>query len=275
MPIKLLASDLDGTLIADMRSVPKRTRAAIETAMARGVRVTIATGREWGGLTQRFASVLELNTPIICYQGALIIDPQTNETIASEGLSLPLTRRLIDLARLHRLSLHLFLNGKTYTEFPTEQSRSIMGYVGSDIIEVDDLKQAITASPIKAMIVHPPAEVEGLLGRLQAALGKDLSVFRSLEPLIEVTSAQVSKGRALANLADYYGFAQSEVMAIGDQDNDIDMIEWAGLGVAMGNASPGAKAVADYIVPPISEEGAASAIERFVLGRSPAGPGTQ
>ncbi|MEW5961711.1 MAG: Cof-type HAD-IIB family hydrolase [Chloroflexota bacterium] len=264
MPIKLLASDLDGTLVSDLRHIPPRTQAAIQAAVKRGVQVTLATGREWG-VTQEFMQMLGLNTPVICYQGALIYDPQTAKTIARQGLSLPLTRQLIDLARDHQLSLHLFLNGSVYTEFPTALSRSILGYIGSNIIEVDDLHQVIAAAPIKAMIVHAPTEVEALVGRLQDMLGKNSSVFRSLDPLIEVTSPQVSKGRALTTLAEYYGIPQSEVMAIGDQDNDIDMIEWAGLGVAMGNGSPGAKAAADVVAPPLSEEGAAWAIEQFIL----------
>ena len=264
MPIKLLASDLDGTLVSNLQHIPTRTRTAIQAAVDQGVQVTIATGREWR-VTQKFTQMLGLTTPAICYQGALIFDPQTGETITSEGLSLPLTKQLIDLARASKLSLHLFLNGEVFTEFPTAQSRALLDYIGSDIIEVDDLKQAITSAPIKAMVVHPPEEVERLVDQLRVALGKDLRVFRSLEPLIEITSAGVSKGRALALLAEYYGFAQSEVMAIGDQDNDIDMIAWAGLGVAMGNASPGAKAAADVVAPPISEEGAAWAIERFIL----------
>jgi len=271
MTIKLLASDLDGTLVADLHQIPARTRAAIQAALDRGVEVTLATGREWN-VTRKYMGMLGLSTPVICYQGALIFDPQSGQTIFSQGLSLPLTRRLIDLARTHKLSLHIFLNGKVYTEFPTGQSRALLGYIGSNIIEVDDLNQVVTSSPIKAMIVHPPAGTGAMAGRLQAALGKDLSVFRSLEPLIEVTSPEVSKGRALAALAKYYGIAQSEVMAIGDQDNDIDMIEWAGLGVAMGNASPGAKAVADFVAPPVSEEGAAWAIERFILQKDKARP---
>lgn len=267
MTIKLLASDLDGTLIADLHHVPSRTRAAIQAAIDRGVQVTLATGREWK-VTQKFMEMLGLSAPVICYQGALVYHAQTGQTIARQGLSLPQTRQLIDLARTHTLSLHLFLNGKVYTEFPTEQSRSLLAYIGSNIIEVDNLKEAVTSSPIKAMIVHPPADAGAVVIRLKAALGNNLSVFRSLEPLIEVTSPEVSKGRALATLAEYYGIAQSEVMAIGDQDNDIDMIAWAGLGVAMGNASPGAKAAADYVAPPIEEEGAAWAIERFILQKS-------
>jgi hypothetical protein len=83
--------------------------------------------------------------------------------------------------------------------------------------------------------------------------------------LIEITAPNVSKGQALDTLAAYYNIPQSEVMAIGDQDNDVEMIAWAGLGIAMGNASPRAKAAADYIAPPLEEEGAAWAIEHFIL----------
>ena len=132
---------------------------------------------------------------------------------------------------------------------------------------MNDLKQVATSPPNKGLIVHPAEEAATAAEQLAVALGNNLNVFRSLDTLIEVTSPNVSKGHALAALADYYGISQSEVMAIGDQDNDIDMIAWAGVGVAMGNASLGAKAAADYIAPPISEEGAAWAIEEFVLER--------
>ena len=88
-----------------------------------------------------------------------------------------------------------------------------------------------------------------------------------MDTLIEVTPPNVSKGCALKTLAAYYRIPQSQVMAIGDQDNDVKMIAWAGLGVAMGNACPQAKAVADHIAPPLSEEDAAWVIEQFILGQ--------
>jgi hydroxymethylpyrimidine pyrophosphatase-like HAD family hydrolase len=130
---------------------------------------------------------------------------------------------------------------------------------------VDDLKQVINMSPLKGLIVHPADEAGALIAELQSSLNGNLSVIRSHDVLIEITAPHVSKGYALAILADYYGIPQSEVMAIGDHDNDIEMIAWAGLGVAMGNASAGAKAVADVVAPLLSEEGAAWAIEKFIL----------
>ena len=264
MPIKLLALDLDGTLVADLHTIPPRTQAAIEAATARGVRVTLATGREWP-ITEKFAQMLNLTTPVICYQGALICDPHTGETLVSEGVPVPLAHQLVDLARSDNLALQLYFANTAYTERLTAQSQAIFAGIGTPIVEVPDLKQNITSTPIKGLIVHPAGETETLMARLRATLNGNLSIFRSLDTLVEITSPNVSKGRALAALAGHYHLSPDEVMAIGDQDNDIDMIDWAGLGVAMGNASPGAKAAANHIAPPVSDEGAAWAIERFIL----------
>jgi hypothetical protein len=265
MTIKLLASDLDGTLIADLHTIPARTQAAIRAAMARGVHVTIATGREYP-VTKKFVDILGLTTPIICYQGAMIFDPVNQTSIASEGLPLPLAHRLIDLARSHGASLYMYLNNRAYTEQPTPQSRAMLHSIGTPLDEVADLKQVITAAPVKGMIVHPAHETEALMTELRAGLNGNLNVFRSLDTIIEVTSPGVSKGKALARLAAYYGLDRSEVMAMGDQENDIDMLAWAGVGIAMDNATPAAKAAATHIAPPVTEEGAAWAIERFILG---------
>ena len=179
---------------------------------------------------------------------------------------MPLAHQLIDLARARGLALILCLGeAESYTEAATPASREVFARVGATILEVSDLKQVVTMPPLKGLIVHPAEEAGALVVELQTSLNGNLSVFRSHDVLIEVTSPNVSKGHALAILADYYGIPQSEVMAIGDQDNDIEMIAWAGLGIAMGNASAGAKAVADNIAPPLSEEGAAWAIEHFIF----------
>jgi Cof subfamily protein (haloacid dehalogenase superfamily) len=265
MPIKLLAADLDGTLVADLHTIPARTQATIKAVVEQGVQVVIATGRGYED-TKKFVSMLGLATPVICYQGAMIYDSQTGKTIANEGLSMPATHQLIDLARSLDLSLSLHLDGNAYTERQTAQSQAFFGNIGTSLTEVDDLKRTVTTQPIKGMVVHPPHEIQAMAARLQTAVGNRLNVFHSLDILIEITSPNVSKGHALETLAAHYNILQNEVMAIGDQDNDVEMIAWAGLGVAMGNASAKAKAVADHIAPPLEQEGAAWAIEEFILG---------
>ncbi len=264
MPVKLLAMDLDGTLIADRRTLPPRTRAAIRAAVAQGVHVTLATGRAYE-VTHPFVEALELTTPTICYQGALIYHGRTGQTLHQESFALPLAHRLIYLARARRLALHLHFGGNGfYTDAATPLSRRTFGEVNASVIEVADLKQVTTTPPIKGMLVHQPDQVEAVVAQLQAELDGRLSVFRSQAELVEITSPSASKGRALAWLADYYGLPPSEVMAIGDHDNDIDMLAWAGLGVAMGNATAGAKAAANVIAPPVTEEGVVWAIEQFI-----------
>jgi Cof subfamily protein (haloacid dehalogenase superfamily) len=263
--IKLLATDLDGTIVADLHDISPRTQAAIQAAIARGVKIVIATGRGYAE-AEKFQRMLGLSTPVICYQGALIYDPPSGQVIAQQGLSLPATRALIDAAHALNLALSLHFDGRVYIEHITSQSRDFFNRSGTTIIEVNDLHQILASPPIKGMIVHPAAETRAMAVHLQTVLGHELNIFHSLETLIEITSPNVSKGSALQTLAAYYGLAPSEVMALGDQDNDVEMIAWAGLGVAMGNASAKAKAAANVIAPPLSEDGAAWAIEQFILG---------
>jgi Cof subfamily protein (haloacid dehalogenase superfamily) len=267
MSIKLLATDLDGTLVADLHTIAPRTQAAIKAAVEQGVMVTIATGREYE-ITRKFVETLGLTGPIICHQGAVIQDAQTGQLIAAQTLSLTKTHQLVDLARSMNLALSLHYNGHAHTEQPTTQSLEFFSNIGTAMTKVDDLKQTDSREPVKAIIVHPAAEGETILSELQTSLNGSMKVFRSLDVLIEVTPHGVSKGHALATLAAQYGLAKNEVMAMGDQDNDVDMIAWAGIGVAMGDASPKAKAAADHIAPPLADEGAAWAIEHFILGES-------
>jgi hypothetical protein len=265
MNIQLLAMDIDGTLIADRRTIPPRTRAAVGAVVAQGVHVTLATGRAYE-VTRPFVEVLELTTPTICYQGGMIFNGHTGQTLHQESFALPLAHRLIDLARARRLALHLHFGGNGfYTEAATLLSRRAFGEVKATVIEVADLKQVTLTPPIKGMVVHPPDEAAAVVTELQAELNGSLSVYRSHAELVEITSPITSKGRALAWLAEYYDIPPENVMAIGDHDNDIDMLAWAGLGVAMGNATAGAKAAANVIAPPVTEEGVVWAIEQFIL----------
>jgi hydroxymethylpyrimidine pyrophosphatase-like HAD family hydrolase len=161
--------------------------------------------------------------------------------------------------------LNLYVDHKAYVENLTEAGRAMFGDLGTPLLEVTDLKAAVTVSPIKGLIFHPAQGAGLVVTELKAALNGRLNVFRSLDTLIEITAPRVSKGHALAVLADHYHIARDEVMAIGDHDNDIEMIAWAGLGVAMGNASEGARAAADVVAPPLDQEGAAWAIEQYIL----------
>lgn len=266
MPIRLLALDLDGTILIDLHIITPRTQAAIRAAVAQGVHVALATGRVYD-VTHKFVELLGLTTPTICSQGAMIYNGWTGQVIHHIDMPVPLAEKLIDLARLHNLALNLNVNGQFYTEHLSPMTRQVLVGSGATVLEIADLKEMLTVPALKGVIVLPAAELDAALAALQGGLGDELSVVRSSDVLIEIFAANVSKGHALAVLAHHLGVPRNEVMAIGDHDNDVEMLAWAGLSVAMGNASQPAKAAAKVIAPPISEDGAAWAIEEFILTR--------
>ncbi len=136
------------------------------------------------------------------------------------------------------------------------------------VASYDEALRALRAkgeAPIKGLMIVEPGMGEEMAAELHAIFDGRLTVLRSHELFTEVTPPKASKGNALAFLAARYGISQAETLAVGDSDNDISMIRWAGLGVAMGNAAPEVIAAADWVAPPVAEDGLATIIERFVL----------
>ena len=138
--------------------------------------------------------------------------------------------------------------------------------LGERLVWVDNFASVLERhEPIKFLVFAEPHETEDLLTELRQRFAGQMELTRSHARIVEGNPIGVSKGDALCRLAAHLSVPQTEVMAIGDQDNDAPMVAWAGVGVAMGNASPATKAAADWVAPPVTEDGAASAIERFIL----------
>ncbi|MFN8454743.1 MAG: Cof-type HAD-IIB family hydrolase [Anaerolineae bacterium] len=225
MLIRLLALDLDGTILVDLHTITPRVQATIRAAVAQGVQVAIATGRVYD-VTHKFVELLGLTTPTICSQGAMIYNGHTGQIIHHVDMPIPLAEKVIDLARTHRLALNLNVNGHFYTEYLSPLTQQILVGSGATVLEVADLKEIMAIPPLKGVIVHPAADLDAAFTTLQNGLGAELSVVRSSEVLIEVFPSGVSKGHALAVLARHLNIPQSEVMAIGDHDNDVEMLAW-------------------------------------------------
>lgn len=265
MKISLLALDYDGTLRRLPDPCPPETAGVLNRVMGRGIRVSVATGRPLDQ-AREIACKLSLNAPLICYQGGMIYDPNGDTII--DAITMPLDEAKAAWRILGSMGVpaHVYLpDGKCYTPCITAELLELKSLTGVNALEAAELLDDLQTPPIKFLIGVPEAEIEAVVADLQARLGPNLSVVRSWSTLAEVTHRDVNKGRALARLAAHLGVPMQETMAIGDQDNDVDMIRLAGLGVAMGDASAGAKEVADYIAPPLSENGALCAIEKFLL----------
>ncbi len=263
--IRLVALDLDGTLMGDDRIITPRVRQAINAAQKQGAVVTLATGRMFSFLVP-IARELGITAPLICYQGGLIQAADSITPIYRATMDVALVREV--LAWQTQRNLHIVLYADDAV-FLTEHLHSIEFYqhmLGENLVWVDSLDSVLEHhQPVKFIIFVEPEEADALKEELQTLFGARLEITRSHALIVEGNPLGVSKGDALRRLADYMHIPQSQVMAVGDQDNDIPMVEWAGIGVAMGNASPGLKAIADWIAPPLQEDGAAVALERFVL----------
>jgi Cof subfamily protein (haloacid dehalogenase superfamily) len=289
---KLLALDLDGTTLNPDLSIHPAVSAAITAAQDRGVHVTLATGRMYGA-TLPYAKRLHVHGPLICYQGGLVRDTDTGEVyhhvtvpgaLAAEAIELLLAADLFVIAYIderlwvaqRRPELDMYLGW--HPERPevvidpnlpsTIASASIARLLlQTESAHDPDLAETVVASqPTKLLFVAEPELVARELMRLTAHFAGRLSVFRSHALFGELTPLGINKGTALETLAGRLGIPREQVIAIGDHENDLEMIRWAGLGLAMGNAIPEVQAVADAVIPPVDEAGVAWAIERYILG---------
>ena len=269
--ITLIALDLDGTIMSKDRIISRRVRHTFKRAIDQGHVVTIATGRGFAP-TARFAKELGVNAPIICYQGALIQDYRDGRAVHSATIPLNVARDLIVFSQARQLNFQVYTqDDRAYVDQMDPVAVSIAELSGIPVTAVEDLAGWLNQPPIKFLFLEQEDAVPELVRDMQAQFDGHLQVVRSWDRLIEATGPDASKGDALARLAAHLGASQSGTMAVGDQDNDVSMIAWAGLGVAMGNASPEAKAVADVIAPSLEADGAAWAIERYVLGEGAIG----
>jgi Cof subfamily protein (haloacid dehalogenase superfamily) len=267
LPYRLLALDLDGTIVDGSLHVSDRVRRALRAAKNSGVHVTLASGRPFLG-TRLFAAELEIREPLICHQGAMVRDPHSGEVYVRRSLPRHLAHEFVDLAREHGWDLCMSMDDEMYVERLTP-ALSVLSDLSPTPVKMNvvaDLK-ALPEDPLRLLLVLEPEQAGMVDSLLRENFGGRLLIVRSFARFVEATDLAASKGQALAFLAHKLGVSQAETMAIGDHDNDADMVAWAGLGIAMGNASAGVKATANYITSTIAEDGAALAIERFILGR--------
>jgi Cof subfamily protein (haloacid dehalogenase superfamily) len=261
---KLIAADLDGTLMGKDAIISSKVKDAVRRAMDKGVRFTIATGRAFGS-TLPFAEELGINAPLICYQGGLIKDRLSGQVIHEHSLPLPLAQEVIRFTRQRGLHLNVYLDGRAYVERMTPEARHYTGIAKAAVYPVGDMLAFLDRDPMKFIIVlSDDRATEPLIAELGTLFAGQMWFVRSYPRFVEGIPLGVSKGHALARLADHLGISLAETIGIGDNDNDLELVGQAGLGVAMGNASPALKAAADYIAPPVDKDGVAEVIERFV-----------
>ncbi|MEH2410235.1 Cof-type HAD-IIB family hydrolase [Nostoc sp.] len=269
--IKLLVLDIDGTIAGESNTVSTGVKQAIIAAQARGIQVAIATGRMYRSAL-RFHQEIGSTLPLMAYQGAWIQDPITQKIHRHWAVSREIAHQLIDYFEQPELrsllSVHFYINDQLYVRELTRETQIYAERSGVIAIPVGDLRQALTTEPTKILALCDDTDViDNLLGNLRRQYTPaELYMTTSVATFFEATNASVNKGTAVRYLAEeFLGLQIANVMAIGDNFNDLEMLEYVGLSVAMGNAPVEVQAIAQWVAPSVEEDGAAVAIEKFLL----------
>ena len=265
---KLIAIDMDGTLLREDKSVSERTKNAIKLAKEKGVYVVIATGRPIDGVS-RYLEELDMlgeNDYVLSYNGGLVLQTKSREVVSKTALT------GADLHYLHNLSKELGVNIHAFSEVHglitpknskyTEVEANING-IKIAINDYSDIED--DHSIIKVMMIDEPEVLQKAIDNLPKEVYEKYTVVRSAPFFLEFLNKKVNKGTGVELLAKHLNIKQEEIMTFGDAGNDLDMIVYAGMGVAMANAFDEVKEAANYITDSNENDGVAKAIEKFVL----------
>ncbi len=263
---RLIAIDLDGTLIDDRLTVSPRVKQALAAAQAQGITVTLASGRMFRAMVP-FARELNIEAPLVCYQGGLVRHPITEETIFHLPVPAELAQEVVTLARADGIQVNAFIDDRLHVESLTPEAEVYMRIAQVEATVVPDLVEFLQDNPsTKLVLVNLDEDkTNRLVEELTTHFDNRLGITKSHRYYTEAIHADVSKGRALKQLASVLDLSLDQVVGIGDNLNDLSLVETAGFGVAMGNGDPRVKAAADFVTTTYEEDGVAVAIEKHVL----------
>jgi Cof subfamily protein (haloacid dehalogenase superfamily) len=243
-----------------------RTLAALGRARDAGLHVIVVTGRMVKSVRQAIAPA-DLRDPVICYQGAVVADAD-GTWLRHEPLPLALARETIAALAEEGYSPNVYVDDELYVAADTEEARRYGDLNRIGFTVVGDLLAWLTDPPTKLVVVGEPTGLDGVEVRMKERLGEREYISKSLPYFLEFAQSGVTKGAGLDFLAEHMGFAPEETIAFGDGENDLELVEWAGYGIAVENAHEHVKALADWVCPPVNEEGVAQVLEALLEASS-------
>ena len=267
MTYKMVALDLDETLLNAEFKISSRNQEAIRLVVEKGVLVTIATGRMYRSAV-RYARELKMDLPLILYHGAMIREAVSGEMIRYSPVPMELALEILQFTAEENYHVNLYIDDRLYVHTETDESRFYQTIAPIPVEPVGDLRAFLTQKgvmPAKLSIINRDGRMEGLQHYLEEKYAGRLTVLQSRPHFLEITSMEATKGQALKYLGNMRNIEVKDIVAIGDSYNDIDMLRFAGMGVAMANAPAAVKAAADFITDSNVDDGVATFLERYIL----------
>jgi Cof subfamily protein (haloacid dehalogenase superfamily) len=266
---KLVAIDIDGTLMNDRKEITKEVNDAIQAAKAKGVKVVICTGRPIVGV-QSIIEELKLNDEddyVITFNGALVQNTHTYDVETQITLKYENLKELYELSVKLESPLHYFDTENLYTPnkeiSPYTIHEAHINQIPLHYRPIDEVPEDMTIP--KVMFIDEPERLNTHIGKIPEEFWDKYTFVKSTPFFLEILDPSAGKGNAVKQLAEKLGIKREEVICIGDGENDLSMIEYAGCGVAMGNAESIVKEAAQFHTLSNNENGVAHAIEKLVL----------
>jgi Cof subfamily protein (haloacid dehalogenase superfamily) len=260
---RLIATDLDGTLLTPQHTLSAHTIAVLQQAVAAGMKLVVATGRV-PYIFHTIGAQLPLNAPQITNNGAVIIDTHTNEILHNQLVPPDLIPPLLDALRLLALEPCYYSNEIIYAERALYE-RNNWYLQGVPVSLTDNIADLVSHPCFKIAAFGDASTIRTKRAELARIFDGQLYVTQTAQEWLEFMHPQVSKGKALKMIAHMLDILPEEIIAFGDNHNDIEMLRYAGLGIAMENAHDEVKNVAAYVTQSNAQDGVAAALEKFVL----------
>ena len=228
--------------------------------------MVVVTGRMFRSV-RPYLEEAGIDDPVVCYQGAVVAEPGSGRFLRHEPIPLELALEAIGALEQERFHVNCYVNDELYVARVTPEAEQYASFQRLPIHPVGDLLAWLEEPPTKLVTIGKPEALDGLEERMKAGFDGRLYISKSLPYFLEFASPDVSKASGLAFLAEHLGFGAAATVAFGDGENDVELLQWAGYGVAVANAHERVLAVADWVCPPAAEEGVAQVIEAFLDSR--------
>ncbi len=265
---KILILDIDGTLVNSDKEITPETLKYLMEIQRQGHLVALASGRPFPGMKQ-YADALELERYggyALSFNGGKVINCATGEVIYQNCIPRRFAKVLYEFAKEKKIGMVTYQGDKVITGTETDNYMEFEARLNHmQLCEVDDFLGYVDFDMVKCLMTADPEVSEQYEHELAALVAPDLNVFRSEPYFIEITVQGVDKAKSIGRLLAHIGMERENCICCGDGFNDRTMVEYAGVGVAMGNAQQVVKDVADYVTASCDEDGIVEVIKKFIL----------
>lgn len=264
--VRAVAMDLDRTILADNLEFSPAVVRAVGRLGGAGIAAIVATGRMFAS-ARPYALQLGVTAPVICYQGALVADPGTGEWLLHRPMGVALAHEVIEAVDAAGFHMNVYVDDRLYVEELNEEAVTYATHARLEAHAVGDLLAWLDKPTTKIVVVGDPASLDRLQDDLRARFDGRAFIAKSLPIFLELALPGVSKGSALEFVCDRLGIDPGAVVAFGDGANDVELLETAGLGVAVADADAALRPIAGWTVPSVDDDGVAGFLDALVDSR--------